>query len=119
MRITRAATPLAICAVAVVGAGVARAATPYDDLLSAWAARLAAHASQTEAAGALAALATLDEDVDPAALEAALRPAVAKGAQPLVAAQASALLAQLLDQRCETREASALRASLGLLSHHF
>jgi len=46
MRITRAATALAICAVVVVGAGVARAGTPYDDLLSSEAARLAAHASQ-------------------------------------------------------------------------
>jgi len=119
MRITRAATALAICAVVVVGAGVARAGTPYDDLLSSEAARLAAHASQPEAAGALAALATLDEDVDPAALQAAVRPALGKGAQPLVAAQATALLAQLLDQRGDTREASGLRASLGLLSHHF
>ena len=56
MRITRAATALAICAIAVVGTGAARAATPYDDLLSSEAARLAAHASQPEAAGAQQAL---------------------------------------------------------------
>src|SRR5262252_2028953 len=119
MRNTRAATALVVCAVAVIGGGAARAASPYDELLASESARLAAHAAQPEAAGALAALAALDEDVDPAALEAAVRGAVVKGAQPLVAAQASALLAQLLDQRGETREASALRASLGLLSHHF
>ena len=40
-----------------------------------------------------------------------------QGAHPLVAAHASWLLAQLLDQRGETREAERLRASLGLLSH--
>ncbi len=116
MRITWA---LAICGVAVASASVARAAGPYEDLLAAESARLAAHASQPEAAGALAALAALDEDVDPAALETAVRGGVAKGAHPLVAAQASWLLAQLVEQRGEAREAAALRASLGLLTHHF
>ena len=54
-------TALAICAVAVIGARAARAAGPADDLLASEGARLAARASQPEAAGALAALATLDE----------------------------------------------------------
>ena len=114
MKIFRAGTAFAICAVAVVSAGAARAASPYEELLASEAARLAAHAAQPEAAGALAAIASLDEDVDPAALEAAVRGGLVKGAQPLVAAQASWLLAHLLEQRGETREAASLRASLGL-----
>src|SRR5262245_46419977 len=112
---------LAICALAVIGGGAAQAgpAAPYDELLASEAARLAAHASQPEGAGALAALATLEENVDARALEAAVRGGLGKGAHPLVAAQASWLLAHLLEQRGETREAATVRASLGLLSHHF
>ena len=109
MLIHRAATALVLCAVAVVGAGAARAASPYDDLLAAEAARLATQRSQPEGAGALAALATLEEDVDPRALEAAVRAALGPGAHPLVAAHASWFLARLLDQRGETKEAAALR----------
>jgi transglutaminase-like putative cysteine protease/Flp pilus assembly protein TadD len=113
--------------VVVVGGGAARAApprpalprAPYEEVLASEAAALEARASQPAAAGALAALAALDEDVEAAALEAAVRGALAKGAHPLVAAQASSLLAHLLDQRGETREATSLRASLGLLSHFF
>jgi len=112
-------TALLSCAVVVISAGSALARRPHEEVLAVEAERLAAHASQPEAAGALAALATLDEDVDPQALEAAVRPAVAKGANPLVAAQASWLLAHLLEQRGQTAEAAALRASLGLLSHYF
>ncbi|HEY7370859.1 MAG TPA: DUF3857 domain-containing protein [Polyangia bacterium] len=121
MLISRAVTALFTCAVAVGSAAAAHAAAaaPYEELLAAEGARLAARASQPEAAGALATLATLDEDVDPAALEAAVRGGVGKGAHPLVAAQASWLLAHLLDQRGEAREAAALRASLGLVSHYF
>src|SRR5262245_14753303 len=115
----RTALALAICLVGVIGAGAARAAAPKDELLASEGARLAADASQPEAVGALAALATLDEDVDPRAVEAAVRGGLGKGAHPLVAAQTSWLLARLLDQRGETREANALRASLGLLSHYF
>ena len=48
-----------------------------------------------------------------------MRAASAKGAHPLVAAQASWFLAHLEDQRGETAEAASLRASLGLLSHAF
>jgi len=108
-----------LCAVALLRVGTARAAGPFDELLASEATRLSAHASQPEAAGALAALATLDEDVDPRALEAAVRGGLTKGAHPLVAAQAAWLLAHLLDQRGETREAAALRAPLGLLTHAF
>jgi len=103
--------------------GLARAklALPHalDELLATEAARLVAHASQPEGASALAALATLDEDVDPAALESAVRGGLGKGGHPLVAAQASWLLAHLYDHRGLTKEAAALRASLGLLSHTF
>ncbi|HXU05263.1 MAG TPA: DUF3857 domain-containing protein, partial [Polyangia bacterium] len=121
----RPATALTICAVALIGAGSAQASgeqsapAPHAQMLTAEAARLAARASQPEGAGALAALATLDEDVDPTALEAAIRGGTAKGAHPLLAAQASWLLAHLYDQRGLTKEAAALRASLGLLSHYF
>ena len=109
---------LVLCAVAVLSAGAAQA-SPYDDVLEAEAVRLAAQRSQPEAAGALATLATLEEDVDPRALEAAVRGGLGPGAHPLVAAHASLFLARLLDQRGETKEAAALRASLGLLSHYF
>jgi transglutaminase-like putative cysteine protease/Flp pilus assembly protein TadD len=120
MLIRRAATTaLFTCAVAVVGAGSAQARRPQEEVLAAEAERLAAHASGPEGAGALAALATLDEDVDPRALESAVSGGLAKGAHPLVAAQASWFLAQLYDQRGLTAEASSLRASVGLVSHYF
>ena len=115
----RTATVLAACVAALIGARAARAAAPYEELLTTEGARLAARAAQPEAAGALAALATLEEVVDARALESAVRGGVGKDAHPLVAAHASWLLAQLLDQRGETREAERLRASLGLLSHAF
>ena len=115
----RTATALLSCAVVVISAGSAQARRPQEEVLTAEAERLAAHASGLEGAGALAALATLDEDVDPQALESAVRAGVAKGAHPLVAAQASWFLAHLEDQRGQTAEAASLRASLGLLSHTF
>src|SRR5262245_35431434 len=109
LRLTpRAAVALVACAVAVMTARSAHARRPQEEVLATEGERLAAHASQIEGAGALAALATLDEDVDPRALEAAVRGGVAKGAQPLVAAQASWLLAHLLEQRGQTTEAAAL-----------
>ena len=120
MSIHRAATALVLCAVAVIGAGRrARRRAPYDELLARRRRGWRRTRSQPEAAGALAALATLEEDVDARALEAAVRGGAGPGAHPLVAAHASWLLARLLDQRGETREAAALRASLGLLSHGF
>src|SRR4029079_8625922 len=89
MLISRAVTALLLCAVAVSSAGAARAAAatidsgtlegsraprdglaqaklalphaPYEEVLASEGARLAARASQPEAAGALAALATLGE----------------------------------------------------------
>ena len=110
---------LVVCAVAVAGAGTAQARRPQEELLATEGARLGAQAAAPEAVGALAALATLDEEVDPAALESAIRGGLGRGAHPLVAAQASWLLAHLDDQRGQTKEAAALRASLGLLSHYF
>jgi transglutaminase-like putative cysteine protease/tetratricopeptide (TPR) repeat protein len=104
---------------AVGSARGARAASAYDALLATEGARLAAHPGEPAAVSALAILAGLDELVPPPALEAALRPAVAPGAHPLVAAQAAFTLAHLLDQRGETREAAALRAPLGLFAHWF
>src|SRR5262245_33751318 len=116
--VRRAATALLCCAFAFAGAARARAADVQDELLAAEAARLAAHAAEPEGAGALAALATLDEDVDPRALAAAVRGGIGKAAHPLVAAHASWLLARLHDQRGETAEAARLRDSIGLLSHY-
>jgi len=71
---------LVVCAVSVAAAGTAQARRPgpYEEVLGTEGARLAAQAAQPEAAGALAALATLDEDVEPAALEGAVRGGIVK-----------------------------------------
>ncbi len=92
---------------------------PYDETLAREGARLGAQAGGPQAVGALAELAWLDENVAPAALEAAVRRGLAPGADPLVAAQVAFLLAHLLDERGATEEATALRAGLGLLAHAF
>src|SRR5262245_17635322 len=110
-----AATALILGVIAVAGPQAVWAAGPHDEQLTAEAARLVAEAARSEGAGALAALAALDEDVDPRALETAVRAGLGKGAYPLVAAHASWLLARLHEQRGETSEAAAVRASLGLL----
>src|SRR5687768_10907698 len=110
-----AAAAFLIAVVAIAGA--AAAAGPHDDLLATEGARLAAAAGDPGAAGSLAVIAGLEEDVDPRALEAAVRGGTGTRAHPLVAAQAAWLLARLHEQRGETREAAALRAPLGLLSH--
>ena len=88
-------------------------------MLARAAAALASEAARSEAAAALAQLASLDENVPPSALEAALRPAVAPGAHPLVAAQAALLLAHLEDERGDHAAASARRARLGFLTRAF
>ncbi len=124
----RAATALLVCVVLAAGGGAAVAAgavpvsapsspSAYDEALARAGARLAAEAATPQAIAALAELAALDEDVAPAALEAAVRPGLRSGAHPLVAAQAAYLLAHLLDQRGARKEAAALRAGLGFLSH--
>ena len=115
----RFAAAVVIVLAAVCAASAARAASAYDALLMTEGARLAAHPGEPAAVSPLAVLVGLDELVPPPALEAALRPAVAPGAHPLVAAQAAFTLAHLLDQRGETREAAALRGPLGLISHWF
>jgi len=134
----RAAIALITCVAAVVGAaprGVGAAAvgrapgestdvaadapSPYEETLAREGARLGAQAGGPQAVGALAELAWLDENVSPAALEAAVRRGLGPGAHPLVAAQAAFLLAHLLDERGATEEATSLRARLGLLTHAF
>jgi len=113
-----AATAFLIAVVATAGAAApVEAAGPHDDLLAKHGARLATAASDPGAAGALAVVAGLEEDVDPRALEAAVRGGTGARAHPLVAAQAAWLLARLYEQRGGTREAEAQRAPLGLLSH--
>src|SRR5579871_2358644 len=103
----RAATALLIGAVVTAraalagpgGAPEAATATAYEESLARAGARLGATAGGPEALAALAELAALDEDVAPAALEAAVRRGLGPGAHPLVAAQAAFLLAHLLDER--------------------
>ncbi|MFL5308770.1 MAG: DUF3857 domain-containing protein [Polyangia bacterium] len=106
---------------ATVASDVATASAPdaYGEVLARAAAALASQAARPEAAAAVAQLASLDENVPPAALEAALRPGVAAGAHPLVAAQASLLLAHLEDERGDHATAVARRARLGFLTHAF
>jgi transglutaminase-like putative cysteine protease/Flp pilus assembly protein TadD len=89
----------------------------YEEALARAGARLGAEAATPQALAALAELAALDEDVAPAALEAAVRRGIGPGAHPLVAAQASYLLAHLLDERGAGAEAASLRAGLGFLAH--
>ncbi|MES1164923.1 MAG: DUF3857 domain-containing protein, partial [Verrucomicrobiota bacterium] len=133
----RAAAALVVGVVAAVGgqtghfAGAAASEAPsspapgptapdaYGQLLARAAAALARQAARPEAAAAVAQLATLDENVPPAALEAALRPGVAAGAHPLVAAQAALLLAHLEDERGDHGAAAARRARLGFLTRAF
>jgi cellulose synthase operon protein C len=117
----RAAAALVVGVVAAV-AGAAPAlgaADAYADVLGRAAAALASQAARPEAAAAVAQLASLDENVPPAALEAALRPGVGAGAHPLVAAQAALLLAHLEDERGDHAAAEARRAGLGFLGHAF
>ena len=113
---------LVACVVAVSGgrAAVAGAARgPYQETLARAGGRLAAQAGGPQAVAALAEMAGLDENVAPAALEAAVRRGLPPGADPLVAAQVAFLLAHLLDERGATEEASALREGLGFLTHTF
>ena len=100
-------------------ADTAPAPSAYEETLARAGARLAADVKAPQAIAALAELAELDENVAPAALEAALRPALAAGAHPLVAAQAAYFLAHLLDERGAHDEAAALRGRLGFLAHPF
>ena len=97
--------------------GSAPAPSAYEETLARAGARLAAEAESPQAIAALAELAALDEEVAPAALEAAVRRGVAPGAHPLVAAQAAFLLAHLDDERGANNEAAALRGGLGFLAH--
>ena len=113
-----AAAAFLIAVVATAGAAApVAAAGPHDDLLAQQGARLAIAAGDPGAAGALAVVAGLEEDVDPRALEAAVKGGTGGRAHPLVAAQAAWLLARLREQRGDSREAQALRAPLGLISH--
>jgi tetratricopeptide (TPR) repeat protein/transglutaminase-like putative cysteine protease len=82
-------------------------------------ARLAARAGRPEAAGPLAALLALADDLPPGALEPALRRAAAPDMDPLVAAQATFQLADLVGQRGDAAAAEALRARLGLFQHYW
>ncbi|HVT08430.1 MAG TPA: hypothetical protein VHO67_13305, partial [Polyangia bacterium] len=106
-------------AAGTTGAGAPGAPDAYGEVLARAAAALASQAARPEAAAAVAQLASLDENVPPAALEAALRPGVAAGADPLVGAQAALLLAHLEDERGDHAAAEARRARLGFLTRAF
>ena len=120
MLIHRAATALVLCAVAVVGAGAARAASRVRR--PAGGGGGAAGGAEVAAGGGGRARRAGDAGGRRRS-HGRWRPrfaaALGPGAHPLVAAHASWFLARLLDQRGETKEAAALRASLGLLSHYF
>ena len=119
MLIRRAATALVLCAVAVIGAGAARAASPYDDCWRrrrrGWRRSGRSRRGRARSPRSRRWRKTSTHGRWRPRFAAALGP----GAHPLVAAHASWFLAHLLDQRGETKEAAALRASLGLLSHYF
>ncbi|HVR62798.1 MAG TPA: DUF3857 and transglutaminase domain-containing protein [Polyangia bacterium] len=88
----------------------------FDRILRGEHARLVALAGRPEAVVPLAAIASLVDDLPPAAVEGAVR-AVAddRASDPLVAAQATLLLAERLDARGEASEAERRRGALGLL----
>src|SRR6266478_4315770 len=90
---------------------------PYDRVLQRQIDRLSALKGRPEASAPLAVIAGLADEVLPSQLEATVRSVAEDPASdPLVAAQAGVLLADLLDQRGETREATARRTALGLLT---
>src|SRR6185312_8389147 len=120
MVMKRAATALlggVVAALASHATAAATGPTAYEETLARAGARLAAEASKPEAIAALAELAALDENVSPAALEAAVRRGMAPNAHPLVAAQARFFLAHLLAERGANDEAASLREGLGFLVH--
>src|SRR5262245_53848435 len=122
MELRRAALALlATAGVATIWTGAATAAEkprgPFEEQLGREAARLEARHGRPEAAAPLAALATLDDSVGPAALEPLLRRAAGPGADPLVAAQAAWGLSRVLLQRGDAEGAAAALAPLGLFSH--
>jgi cellulose synthase operon protein C len=118
-RAALAAAAVVAMAAAARGEGAAADAPrgPFEEELAREGARLDARLGRPEAIAPLSAIIALEEDVPPAALEAAVRRAVAPGADPLVAAHASLQLARLLDQRGDDTGAQAVRAPLGLLTH--
>jgi hypothetical protein len=107
-------------------AGTARAEAPgagapsagvFGAELARQSARLRALRGRPEAAAPLAALAALYDDVPDGAVEAVLREvADAAGTDPLVAAQASYLVARTADDRGDAAAAERRRAALGLLT---
>ncbi|MDB4982594.1 MAG: Tetratricopeptide 2 repeat protein, partial [Myxococcales bacterium] len=107
--------------VAADGGGQARGAEgPAVDSfareLEAAVASLDARRGRPEAVAPLAKLAWLDENVPTGATDAALRRAAGPGSHPLVAAQATMLLAHQLEERGDDAGARALRAPLHALT---
>jgi tetratricopeptide (TPR) repeat protein len=109
----RALAAASFVTLAAAGASAAPSGV-FGEELAREQARLAARAGRPEAAGPLAALLAVGDDLPPGALEPALRRAAAADMDPLVAAQATYQLADLLDQRGDAAAADALRGRLGL-----
>ncbi|HEY2904018.1 MAG TPA: DUF3857 domain-containing protein [Polyangia bacterium] len=119
----RAALMLGLVGAAAIGglsppARAGAADNPYDRVLRRQLDRLTTLRGRPEAIVPLAVLSALVDDLPPATVEGAFR-RVADDAtsDPLVAAQASAALADLLEQRGDAGEADKRRAALGLLTH--
>ena len=90
----------------------------YEPELAAAAERLATTRDRPEGVAALFAVAALYDELPPGRVERVLRETVveAKGVEPLVAAQASYLLARMEDDRGEAAAADQRRAALGLVT---
>ena len=93
------------------------AENPYERVLRRQVSRLAALKGRPEAAAPLAVLAGLADALPAAVIERALRGVADDPASdPLVAAQATEQLAEVLEQRGETSEANRRRTALGFLT---
>jgi Flp pilus assembly protein TadD len=114
--LARAALGLALAAAAAPHRAATGPVGPFELEAAVATARLAALRGKPEAIAPLAELLTIEENLPPGAVEAALAGAAAAGSDPLVAAQATFHLAHLWDEAGDAARARAARSSLGLFS---
>src|SRR6266404_6880630 len=111
----------AVALVMAADMGLAAAASapgPYERQLRQAETRLAVLRGRPEAVAPLSVVAGLAEDLPPKMIEDVVRGAVDHlGGDPLVAAQASLLLARMEEQRGDAAGAERRRAALGLFRH--
>src|SRR4051812_48454044 len=107
---------LGIALLVVSSRAAAAEVSPFERERVAASAGLQARRGTAEAIAPLAELVALDEVLPAGAIEGALRAAAGEGSHPLVAVQASFHLARLLDQRGDTAGATAVRASLKMMT---